>query len=102
VGARGSLLEETPESARLVKFRSPILTPGEMDWLRKQTDPAFRACTLEALFPVAPGPEGLEPALEALCVGLCRYLAHQTAGIYQIDGNGFFADEGTLLVSENG
>jgi hypothetical protein len=31
---------------------------------------------------------------------LCRFLAHETAGIYQIDGQGFFAADGTLLLSE--
>ncbi len=31
---------------------------------------------------------------------ICRYLAHVTEGIYQIDGAGFFAADGRLLVSE--
>jgi hypothetical protein len=34
------------------------------------------------------------------CVALCRFLADQTAGVYQIDGQGFFAADGTLLVKE--
>jgi hypothetical protein len=33
-------------------------------------------------------------------VALCRYLAENTAGVYQIDGRGFFAADGRLLVSE--
>lgn len=31
---------------------------------------------------------------------LCRFLAEATAGIYQIDGRGLFAADGTLLVPE--
>jgi hypothetical protein len=32
--------------------------------------------------------------------GLCKLLAGATAGVYQIDGQGFFAADGTLLVRE--
>ena len=31
---------------------------------------------------------------------VCRFLARATDGIYQIDGQGFFAADGTLLVTE--
>jgi hypothetical protein len=31
---------------------------------------------------------------------LCRFLARRTAGVYQVDGEGFFAADGTLLVPE--
>jgi hypothetical protein len=31
---------------------------------------------------------------------LCRYLARQTDGVYQVDQQGFFAADGTLLVPE--
>jgi hypothetical protein len=37
---------------------------------------------------------------ETLCVGLCRFLAKQTAGVYQVDDQGFFSPEGTLLLQE--
>lgn len=37
---------------------------------------------------------------DRVCVALCRFLAEQTAGVYQIDGHGFFAADGTLLVAE--
>jgi hypothetical protein len=38
---------------------------------------------------------------DALCVALCALLAEATAGVYQIDGRGFFAADGTLLVAED-
>lgn len=39
---------------------------------------------------------------ERLCVEMCRYLASQTEGVYQVDGRGFFAADGTLLLQEDG
>jgi hypothetical protein len=37
----------------------------------------------------------------ALCVALCELLAGAIAGVYQIDGRGFFAADGTLLLPED-
>jgi hypothetical protein len=38
--------------------------------------------------------------VDELCVALCRYLATETAGVYQIDGRGFFVASGKLLIAE--
>jgi len=40
-------------------------------------------------------------AVAALCLAACRFLAGATAGHYQVDGQGFFAADGTLLVRES-
>jgi hypothetical protein len=46
-------------------------------------------------------PAGVErPEIENLCVTACRFLARETAGVYQIDGQGFFAADGKLLLAE--
>jgi hypothetical protein len=42
-----------------------------------------------------------EPAAGPVCVALCRFLAGATAGVYQADGQGFYAADGTLLVPES-
>ena len=34
------------------------------------------------------------------CLAICRFLARQTAGVYQVDTQGFFAADGTLLLPE--
>jgi hypothetical protein len=47
----------------------------------------------------APGQEDDGEAGEA-CALLCRFLAGRTAGVYQVDGQGFFSADGTLLVPE--
>jgi glutamate synthase (ferredoxin) len=65
LGRRGSILEEQPESAKLIKFSSPVLTHGEMEWLRRQEH--LPVSTLSTLFPVSEGPDGLQPAVERLC-----------------------------------
>src|SRR5262245_22144762 len=41
-----------------------------------------------------------EVMLERLCITVCQWLAAQTDGIYQIDGEGFFAADGSLLMRE--
>jgi hypothetical protein len=41
-----------------------------------------------------------EVLVERLCVGLCRFLAGATAGVWQADDQGFFAADGTLLLQE--
>ncbi len=41
-----------------------------------------------------------EVRLENVCVGICRFLAIESDGIYQADGEGFFAADGTLLLQE--
>jgi len=49
-----------------------------------------------------PRPAGAEKdsPVDRLCTGLCRFLAATTAGVYQVDQQGFFTADGTLLVPE--
>lgn len=47
------------------------------------------------------GPLDPDAEADAVCVGLCQFLARETAGVYQIDGRGFFAADGTPLVAES-
>jgi hypothetical protein len=52
------------------------------------------------VFTLGPLDPDAEPVVELLCTGLCRFLARETIGIYQIDGQGFFAADGAVLVRE--
>ena len=52
------------------------------------------------VFTLGPLDPDADPALDQLCTGLCRFLARATAGVYHVDGGGFFAPDGTLLVPE--
>jgi hypothetical protein len=38
--------------------------------------------------------------VQTLCINICQFLARSTDGFYQIDGQGFFASNGKLLVAE--
>ncbi len=63
LGRRGSLLEESPEHARLIELPSPILQDADVAALRQ----TGRTADLPALWPVAEGAAGLERAVESLC-----------------------------------
>src|ERR1051326_7951613 len=64
-------------------------------WLMEHMIRTTQIFTLE----LAPGDWGREPATE-LCVEVCQLLARLTVGVYQIDQEGFFAADGTLLLRE--
>jgi len=66
LGPRPSLLAESPAHARLVELESPILTPAGLDALAAFGD-RMPLRALDALFPAAEGPEGLERGLVRLC-----------------------------------
>jgi len=75
LGYRRSLLEETAEHARLIKFSSPILNRQETVWLKNlpasmgdegNGKPPFRSTVLRAIFPASEGARGLERALDDL------------------------------------
>jgi glutamate synthase (ferredoxin) len=66
VGARGGLLNPTPESCSLIKLKHPVLTNEELEKLRCVDGKTFKCVTLPILFKAAPGARGLENALEKL------------------------------------
>jgi hypothetical protein len=41
-----------------------------------------------------------EILVERVCLAICRYLADECDGVYQIDGQGFYSAEGALLLQE--
>jgi hypothetical protein len=42
-----------------------------------------------------------DPRLDGLCDEVCRWFAARTEGVYQADGRGFFAADGTMLLPED-
>ncbi|MDA1188678.1 MAG: glutamate synthase large subunit [Chloroflexi bacterium] len=67
LGARSSMVEETPESFRLLRLESPILTNTDMDAIQNTGDPLLKVVTLSATFQSSKGSKGLEPGLTRLC-----------------------------------
>ncbi|MCS6851508.1 MAG: glutamate synthase large subunit [Gemmataceae bacterium] len=74
-GPEQNLLEPTPQSARQIKLKSPILKNEELEKLRQLDGTqarglqcaSFKAITLPMLFSVREGPAGLERAMTDLC-----------------------------------
>ena len=67
LGTECNIFEETPEHARQLRLRTPILTNAEMEKVRRVDIPGLKAITLSTLFH-ANGHQGeLEKALEELC-----------------------------------
>ncbi|MDR7516378.1 MAG: glutamate synthase large subunit [Armatimonadota bacterium] len=64
VGPRPSLLEETPEHARLLRLPSPVLLPDELRWICEHGP--YRVRPLLARFPADRGVQGLRDALAEL------------------------------------
>lgn len=72
-------------------------------WLETKEHQPEAACLMQQIIAASQvytieGPEEFETA--GLCEVICRYLAHSTDGVYQIDGQGLFSAEGILLVAE--
>ena len=51
-------------------------------------------------FEVGIGDPDLVADIDRACHALCRFLARQTEGVYQADGRGFFAADGSVLLRE--
>jgi glutamate synthase (ferredoxin) len=75
IGSERNLLEPTPEHARLIELKSPILTNEEFAKLKHLDLPGFKSVTLPILFKVADGPGGLQQAMDQLCARLSQAIA---------------------------
>ncbi len=96
IGPEANLLAPTPQSARQIKLKSPIITNEELDRLRhfgctvpeprrfedsapgvgRVLEPlGFQSATLPMLFKVRDGAVGLERAMEELCQKASRAIA---------------------------
>jgi len=68
LGWRRNLLTESPEHARLVQLESPVLLEHELEALKHLENVDHPHAILNATWPLAEGAEGLEKAIERLCV----------------------------------
>ncbi len=64
IGNPGNILTETPQHARLIKLRHPILSNEDLDRIRGLTMGDFRAGTVPIGFPAGGGGVEMEGALE--------------------------------------
>ncbi len=66
IGNKGNILEETPEHARLIKLRRPVLTDDELRHLQNFGVQGYRSRTLSCGFPAKGGEAALRDALKSL------------------------------------
>jgi glutamate synthase (NADPH/NADH) large chain len=80
IGPEGNLLEPTPEAARQLKLKTPILNNEEVARIRHADLPGYRSTTIQMVYPVAEGGAGLARALEAVRDGY-TYLILSDRGV---------------------
>ncbi|MDR3636859.1 MAG: glutamate synthase large subunit [Isosphaeraceae bacterium] len=67
LGREANLLGETPEHARLLRLKSPVLNAADLARIRALDRPGFSVRTLATLFRKERGEAGMAEALEHLC-----------------------------------
>ncbi len=66
LGSEGNILIETPQNARQIRLKNPILTNGQLGKLARVREPGFKAQKLSILFRVRDGAKGMEKALDKM------------------------------------
>jgi glutamate synthase domain-containing protein 2/glutamate synthase domain-containing protein 1/glutamate synthase domain-containing protein 3 len=92
LGREGNLLSETPENARLVKLKSPIITNQELAKLKSLDREGFKAVTLPITFNAADGEEGMARAVDALCEAAAKAVKDDGATILILSDRGVDAN----------
>jgi glutamate synthase (ferredoxin) len=64
IGSERNLLQPEPESCRLIRLKTPVISNAEMAQLKQLTTGDFRSVTLPIVFDPKAGSTGLEAALE--------------------------------------
>ncbi|MCB8998805.1 MAG: glutamate synthase large subunit [Bacteroidales bacterium] len=63
-----NLLDEMPDHCHMVKFKTPVITNTEFQVLKNLQYKGFSTRVLPMLFKASDGPEGLEKAMDKLCI----------------------------------
>jgi len=66
LGARHSVLVETPEHARMIRLESPFLFDAELQELKQLAQEKFKPAGISTLFPVSQGAEGMARAIDRI------------------------------------
>lgn len=72
LGYRRNWFAETPEHARQIELKSPVLLNAELSMLVSFVEKGFESVTLPMVFDVSQGEAGFEQALESLCTSAER------------------------------
>ncbi len=67
IGSERNLLKPEPESCRLIKLNTPVISNAELATLKHIDNPHFKSVTLPILFAPQSGTVGMETAITSLC-----------------------------------
>lgn len=76
IGSEGNLLHPTPESARHIRLKTPVLSNEEFAKIRHIRRPGFKSIPIPIVFKAADGSRGLEDALQEMCAAADRLIAN--------------------------
>jgi glutamate synthase domain-containing protein 2/glutamate synthase domain-containing protein 1/glutamate synthase domain-containing protein 3 len=75
LGAKGRLLFLGKDDSFQIEIDQPILTNEDIDRLRNANEPELAAVTIDATWPLAEGPAGMQAAIERICTEADEALA---------------------------
>ncbi len=75
LGAKGRLLDLEQNDSFQIEIDQPILTNDDIDRLRNANEPELAAFTIDATWPLGEGPEGMQAAMDRVCVECDEALA---------------------------
>ena len=67
IGSERNLLQPEPESCRLIKLKTPVISDTELAKLKQVDHPHFASITLPILFDPTSGVAGMEAAIAEIC-----------------------------------
>jgi glutamate synthase (ferredoxin) len=95
LGARHSVLVESPEHARMIRLESPLLFDTELTKLKKLGEEKFKPVTVSVLFPASQGPEGMTAAINRIRQE-CLAAVKQGSSILIMSDRGVDADHASV------
>ncbi|MGK7888195.1 MAG: glutamate synthase large subunit, partial [Leptolyngbyaceae cyanobacterium] len=75
IGSERNLLKPEPESCRLLKLQTPVISDGDLAKLKHMATDEFKSITLPSLFDPNAGVEGLAEAIAQICQGADEAIA---------------------------
>ncbi len=95
LGARHSVLVESPEHARMMRLESPFLFNSELEELKRLGEEKFKPVTVSTLFPVAQGSDGMTAAISRIKQE-CLAAVKQGSSILVLSDRGIDADHAAV------
>jgi glutamate synthase domain-containing protein 2/glutamate synthase domain-containing protein 1/glutamate synthase domain-containing protein 3 len=97
LGARHSVLVESPEHARMIRLESPFLFDAELAELKELGDEKFKPAAISTLFSASQGPEGMTAAINRIKQE-CLVAVRQGSSILILSDRGVDVDHAAVPI----